>query len=126
MKREKAEATRIQREKEEFERQEKARRDEEAKELERKELERQELEHRSLRKGIQRRKHAKQLWRPNSLAPQQEAQASAWQARIFFCMGQLFQPHKTTQAFYMVCSDTNRIDVHETAFNIKSIVLDVQ
>ena len=40
---------------------------------------------RTLRKGIQRRIHAKQLWRPNSLqqAPQQEAQASAWQASIF-------------------------------------------
>lgn len=68
----------MQKEKEEFERQEKARM--EGQELERKKLERQDLEKRdSEEDSRQAAVEAQQLQQ----APQQEAQASAWQALIF-------------------------------------------
>ena len=54
---------------------------------------------RSLRKGIQRRK---ELWRPNSLQSKRHSKKPkpAYGRRgFFFWIGQLFQLHKTTQAF---------------------------
>ena len=88
MKREKAEAAKIQKEKKKFERQEKARKEEEAKELEHKELERQELEKRdSEEETCQAAVEAQQ---PADQRPQQKTQASTWPARIFSALVSYF------------------------------------